>query len=277
MPTHELAPEITRFYGETINEGDRLSVSADGRLEKLRTQELLRRYLPAAPARVLDVGGGPGAHAEWLVADGYGVHLVDPIPRHVEAAKETGCTVELGDARALTARDSSYDVVLLLGPLYHLLDRADRHRALTEACRVVRPGGLVAAAGINRYASLFEHTAFAHLDDPRFQASVGKILATAVHDGKKAFTAAYFHRGEELRSEVEEAGFGDTALFGVEGPTWALLKATEQHTGESVVGTSLFESALAAARMAEPYPELLAASSHLLVVGRRPAVDGLVP
>jgi hypothetical protein len=58
-------------------------------------------------------------------------------------------------------------------------------------------------------------------------------------------------------------------VAGVEGPTWALLKATEQHTGESLIGSRMFGSALAAARMAEPYPELPAASSHLLAVGRR--------
>ncbi len=50
-----------------------------------------------------------------------------------------------------------------------------------------------------------------------------------------------------------------------------MLKATEQHTGESVIDTPLFNSALTAARLAEPYPELLAASSHLLAVGRRPS------
>lgn len=269
----ELAPEITEFYARTIDEADRLIGSADGRLELLRTQELLRRYLPRAPARVLDVGGGPGAHARWLVEDGYDVHLVDPIARHVEAAGQFGCTVELGDARRLTAEDASYDVVLVLGPLYHLLDAADRHRALAEAYRVVRPGGLVAAAGINRYASLFEHTAFAHLDQERLRNSVGAILATARHDGKRGFTAAYFHRGEELADEVRAAGFEETQVFGVEGPAWSLLKAVEQHTGQPVTGTDLFDSALAAARMAEPYPELLAASSHLLAVGRRPGPE----
>ncbi|MEV4333334.1 class I SAM-dependent methyltransferase [Streptomyces sp. NPDC049597] len=66
----------------------------------------------------------------------------------------TGASAELGDARALTAAGSTYDVVLLLGPLYHLLDREDRLKALAEAGRVVRPGGLVAAATIGRYASL---------------------------------------------------------------------------------------------------------------------------
>ncbi|MFE9886131.1 class I SAM-dependent methyltransferase [Streptomyces scopuliridis] len=271
MPTPELAPEIAAFYSDTITEADRLTTSADGRLELIRTQELLRRYLPAAPSRILDVGGGPGVHARWLTEDGYTVHLIDPVPRHIEQAKGAGCTVELGDARRLTAEDASYDVVLVLGPLYHLIDSADRHRALREAYRVVRPGGIVAAAGINRYASLFEHTAFAHLNNERIRASISQILATAMHDGKRGFTQAYFHRGEALREEVSAAGFEESAVFGIEGPTWALLKAVEQHTGESVAATDLFESALAAARMAEPFPELLAASSHLLAVGRRPA------
>ncbi|MFF2328773.1 MULTISPECIES: class I SAM-dependent methyltransferase [unclassified Streptomyces] len=268
MTTHQVPPGIIEFYTSTINEAERLSVPADGVLEMVRTQELLRRHLPPAPASVLDVGGGPGTHARWLVGDGYRVHLVDPVQRHITEAEGSGFTVELGDARALSARDDSYDVVLLLGPLYHLVDAADRRTALAEARRVVRPGGLVAAAGINRYASLFEHTAFAHLDRAPLQQSIAKILETGAHDGETGFTEAYFHTGSELEAEMREAGLTDTRVYGVEGPAWALLKATEQHTGDSLAESRLFSSALAAARMAEPYPELLAASSHLLAVGR---------
>ncbi|MEU5835102.1 methyltransferase domain-containing protein [Streptomyces diacarni] len=267
----ELASEVMTFYASTVDESVRLSSSADGRLEMLRTQELLRRYLPSAPACVLDVGGGPGAHARWLVEDGYSVHLVDPVPRHVETARQVATTAELGDARDLGGDDAEYDAVLVLGPLYHLLERDDRDRALAEAYRLVKPGGLVAAAGINRYASLFEHTAFAHLYKDGVRESIESILASRVHDGKQSFTAAYFHSGAELREEVAAAGFVSTEVFGIEGPTWGMLKATEQYTKESVIGSPLFESALAAARMAEPYPELLAASSHMLTVGRRPA------
>ncbi|MFI6344146.1 class I SAM-dependent methyltransferase [Streptomyces sp. NPDC050560] len=269
MTSPEPAPEIVRFYTETIDEVGRLTASADGRLEMVRTQELLRRSLPAPPGRILDVGGGPGAHAEWLVADGYTVHLVDPVPRHIGQARRTGATVELGDARLLTAEDASYDVVLLLGPLYHLIERTDRDQALSEAYRVLKPGGLLAAAGINRYASLFEHTAFAHLHREPLRKSIGSILETQTHDGKKAFTAAHFHTGEQLRNEVAAAGFEEPEVFGIEGPAWSLLAATERHTGQSLVDSPMFESALTAARMAEPYPELLAAGSHLLAVGRR--------
>ncbi len=261
----ELAPEIERFYSETIDESERLSVAADGRLELLRTQELLRRYLPPAPAKILDVGGGPGAHARWLVADGYEVDLVDPIARHVEQASSI-CRASIGDARRLDAEDDSYDVVLLLGPLYHLPDPADRRQALAEAHRVVRPGGLVAAAAINRYASLFEHAALAHLHTPRMQASIAEILRTATYDGSRGFTLAYFHRAEELADELRESGLDEIAVLGVEGPAWSLLRSADQF-GESEQSSALFDSSLVAARLAEPYDDLLAANSHFLGFG----------
>ncbi|WP_062208470.1 class I SAM-dependent methyltransferase [Streptomyces sp. NBRC 109706] len=264
-----------RFYQSTISEAERLTSSADGKLELLRTQELLRRFLPAPPVRVLDVGGGPGTHARWLLADGYEVRLVDPVPRHVEqAGRIAGCEAGVGDARRLDVADGSFDVVLLLGPLYHLPEAGDRRRALAEALRVLRPGGLLAAAGINRYASLFEHTAYAHLQRDGVRESVADVLATQMHGGERGFTTAYFHSAYDLVREIADAGFRDAEVFGVEGPTWAMLKATEQHTGASVADTPLFEAALTAARMAEPYPELLAASSHLLAIGRKPTPPG---
>lgn len=268
MAFPELAPEVTTFYTHAFDEGARLTSSADGRLELLRTQELLRRFLPDAPAHVLDVGGGTGVHARWLVQDGYEVDLVDPIARHVEQARHV-CTATLGDARSLTAKDSSYDVVALLGPLYHLPDRDERLRALREAARVARPGGLVAAAAINRYASIFEHTALAHLHTERLRKSIADILATAAYDGQRGFTVSYFHRAEELADELRTAGLRRVHVFGIEGPTWSLLKTVEQNTG-APPSDDLFQSALTAARLAEPYPELLAASSHLLAIGHAP-------
>ncbi|MFD4119149.1 hypothetical protein ACFWSJ_37615 [Streptomyces niveus] len=90
----------------------------------------------------------------------------------------------------------------------HLPDPADRQQALAEASRVAKPGGLVAAA-INRYASLFEHVTYAHLHTERIHASVSKILETAVYDGVRGLTLSYFHRAEELVTELVAAGFQD--------------------------------------------------------------------
>jgi hypothetical protein len=157
---------------------------------------------------------------------------------------------------------------LLLGPLYHLPDPADRRKALAEARRVVRRGGLVAAAAINRYASLFEHAALAHLHTERMQASISDILRTGTYDGNRGFTLAYFHRAEELADELYQSGLEHVAVFGVEGPVWSLLKAVEQHPDPNP-SEALFQSVLTAARLAEPHSELLASNSHLLAVGRR--------
>ncbi|MEZ7129532.1 class I SAM-dependent methyltransferase [Nonomuraea sp. AD125B] len=115
------------------------------------------------PARVLDVGGGIGVHAEWLSADGYAVELLDPVPRHVQrAARLAGVSAPLGDARPLPAADASQDAVLLLGPLYHLPDRADRVRTLTEARRALRPGGVIAVATISRHAAVHDAIYLGH-------------------------------------------------------------------------------------------------------------------
>src|SRR5512132_2538719 len=121
-------------YG-TGYERERLA-EGSSRIEFARTKELLRRFLPSAPATILDVGGGPGVYAAWLSDEGYQVHLVDVVPLHVEQATATAqgrdpsFTVELGDARSLVQDDSSYDAVLMLGPLYHITEREERVRAL---------------------------------------------------------------------------------------------------------------------------------------------------
>jgi SAM-dependent methyltransferase len=154
-------PEILAYY-ERNAERDRLASGAR-RIEFLRMRDLLARHLPHPPAKILDVGGGAGIYAFPLAADGYEVHLIDPVPLLVRQATEASTAAEAplascsaGDARSLEAADSSADAVLLLGPLYHLTSRDDRVTALREAHRVTRPGGVVAALALSRFYPLFE-------------------------------------------------------------------------------------------------------------------------
>ncbi|MBA3367972.1 MAG: class I SAM-dependent methyltransferase, partial [Geodermatophilaceae bacterium] len=149
--TEPLHPSIAAHYARG-EEPDRLGGDIPT-LEALRTRILLARYLPEAPAVVLDVGGAAGAYALPLARQGYDVHLVDPWAAHVEEAARRSAeqpdtpltSVRLGEARQLSAADASVDAVLLLGPLYHLVDAADRAAALGEAFRVLRPGGVLLA------------------------------------------------------------------------------------------------------------------------------------
>jgi SAM-dependent methyltransferase len=215
-------PEILAHYAEGI---ERPRLTAAPSLELVRTQQLLGRCLPAPPARIVDVGGGPATYAEWLAALGYDVHMVDPVPLHVEqartvAASGPGFTASLGDARALDGPDGSADAVLLLGPLYHLTKRKDRVGALREAARVVKPGGVVAAAAISRFASLGDGLRTGRLDDPRFAEMVDRDLVDGQHrndtDEPSWFTTAFFHHPDELPAEVADAGLQLEAVYAVE-------------------------------------------------------------
>lgn len=133
----------------------------------------------------------------------------------------------------------------------------------------MRPGGLVAAAAIGRYASLFEHTATTWLGTKQpVPEAVADILRTGIHEpGRIGFTAAYFHTADELAEEMTAAGLTGTQVIGIEGPSWSTLKAAERHTGERLeTNGPLFTAALDAARIAENHPDLLAASSHMLAI-----------
>jgi ubiquinone/menaquinone biosynthesis C-methylase UbiE len=251
-----------RYYS-LGGERDRL-VAAGDRLELVRTLELLAQVLPPPPATVLDIGGGPGVYASRLARDGYRVHLIDVVPLHVEQARERATVdapfkADLGDARDLSGfADESIDAVLLLGPLYHLTERTDRVRVLAEARRVVRPGGVVAAVAISRYASLIDGTAHGFLDDPRFVAVVERDLRDGQHRNpahvEDWFTTAYFHLPGDLCSEVEDAGLSVERLAGVEGPGgWFDLWPDQR------------ERVLRAARLAEDVPAM---SAHMLCVAR---------
>ena len=263
MTLQDPEPDLHRFYTSRYAEEDRLRMSPHGLLEFARTRELLRRELPQAPARVLDVGGGTGAHASWLADDGHQVHLVDLVPQHVDqAARLMGVSASVGDARSLERPADWADVVLLLGPLYHLVCASDRAVALSEARRVTRPGGLVAVAGISRYAGLLDLAALGLLGDEA-ERSLRRTIETGVHDPQLGFTTAYFHTPEELAGELEHAGLTDVYVLGVEGPTGPALDVRGLECVEEFL-----PSAIACARLVERDPALISASAHLLAFGR---------
>jgi SAM-dependent methyltransferase len=245
-------------------------------LERARTEELLRRHLPPAPGVVLDVGGAAGAYALGLADAGYEVHLVDPVPLHVRQAEEASRTrsggrlasARVGDARRLGFPDASADAVLMLGPLYHLTDRPDRLAALSEARRVLRPGGLVFAAVISRFASLLDGLRGSVFEHDAFAAIVEQDLGNGQHRNDTGvpefFTTAFFHLPDELEAEVRDSGFALAGLFAVEGPG-AYVPDFPKRWADPAARARLLDLV----RRVEREPSLLGVSPHLLAVGRR--------
>jgi SAM-dependent methyltransferase len=261
----EISAAVSAYYGRG-GEVERLSAGR-GRLEFLRTRDVLERVLPPSPASVLDVGGATGAHARWLAAGGYRVRLVDPVELHVRHAGEIpGVEAVLGDARRLAEPDAAYQATLLLGPLYHLTDRAERVAALREAARVTAPGGVVAAATISRYAGLYDTLARGRYTEPEVRRVTDAEVVTGVHEpfDQDLFTLAYFHHPDEILAEFAEAGLPGAARYALEGAAWLFADRDGWLDGDDRT-IALLE----ALRTTEREPALFGISSHLLTVARR--------
>lgn len=255
-------------YYELDKERDRLAESV-GRVEYERTIELIGRTLPAPDAVVADIGGGPGRYTDWLVDNGYRVVHRDVVEHHVEQViGRHGDRVDaaVGDARRLDLDDASVDAALLLGPLYHLADRADRVRALREARRVTRPGGVVYAAAISRWSARLHgmlverrHELFPVLSDVVVEMEAHGEMRPIIDAGFTGFA----HRPDELRDEVTESGLVVESLVSLEGIAFALSDLDERLVDDDE-RTLLMETL----RAVESVPELLGVGPHMLVTAR---------
>ena len=194
-----------------------------------------------------------------LVAD----HVAHVLERHADSVDAA-----VGDARFLDLADESVDVVLLLGPIYHLREREDRLRALAEAARVVRSGGLVYVAAISRWAArlhgiLIERV---HRTYPAVITMIDEMertgwMAPIVEGG---FTG-YAHTPDQLRDEVVAAGLRVESLVSLEGVGVALgdldLRMNDPNEARLVLDTL---------RAVESVPDLLGVGPHLLATARKP-------
>ena len=264
MRKKKIDPALERYYTEGA-ERDRL---ATHQLERDRTLHLLNRFLPQPPATILDVGGAAGIYAFPLGAKQYAVHLVDPIQAHIDQAKAidthrllASCTVD--DARHLDFPDNYADVVLLLGPLYHLTLADDRKQALDEAYRVLKPNGLLFSAAISRFASFIDamnkqvvYQKFSILEED---------LQTGLHyKAKEQFTFGYLHKPEDFRKELANSRFHSIQLLAIEGPVWKneIVEALYQDKGQ-------WEKLISLIDLFESEPSVLGASAHILGVARK--------
>ena len=269
-----LDPAIRSYY-ERRPEETRLARGLS-QIEAARTKELVLRFAPDPPATVLDVGGAAGAYAFWLSARGYTVHLLDPVPRLVALASERSAasdvplaSAQVGDARSLPCADGCAQFLRMLLLLYYFVDPRDLPPVPARAHRALRPGGVLFAACITRWASLFDGVARDLLADPSFSEIVEEDLRTGTHRNPAEvpgyFTTAYFHRPEELEAELRAAGFRVEGFFGLEGPA-CLLGDFEARWADG----RRREDLLRAAREVEREPALRGLSPHLLGVCRRP-------
>ena len=157
MSTRE---EIIRSFYQEANEDSRLQRTRHGQLEYAVTMHYIHRF--AVPdARVLEIGAGTGRYSIALAREGMNVTAVELVESNLAVLRENSRGIEnlqsfQGDATDLSRfEDQSFDVALVLGPLYHLYETEDVRKAIDEAIRVTKKGGVILFAFISVYGIMY--------------------------------------------------------------------------------------------------------------------------
>jgi len=264
-----LNPAVADFYNKS-EEDSRLQLGL-GPLEFERNKTLIGRYLSAKKKlTIADVGGGPGHYAKWLSAQGHEVILIDPVEKHIKQAKQkaksskTTFEALLGEARDLPVKDKSVDLVILHGPLYHLPHLDDRLKALTEAKRILKPGGIALGFAITHSASAVAALLGGMIYKPEIWEMCLNELTTGNHEPPSAMPGmlaqGFFHKPSVLLEEFRAAGFTPQRTFAVEGMAWL-----DGSFFVNWVDQKKRERMLELITLTESDPELLCFSPHIMV------------
>ncbi|MCM1053981.1 MAG: class I SAM-dependent methyltransferase [Bacteroides sp.] len=144
------AQDYLKSYYESYDEDSRLR-SKHGSVEYLTTMRYIERYVSRG-SRIIEIGAATGRYSHALAQKGYTVDAVELIKHNIEIFKSKttvgeNISIVRGNALDLSDfEDNTYDVTLLLGPMYHLFTEREQQKALSEAVRVTKKGGIVFAA-----------------------------------------------------------------------------------------------------------------------------------
>ncbi len=260
---------IRQFYDSgTEQEWQRIK----NRPEFLLTCRFLDRYIRPGDT-ILDIGGGPGRYSVYLAERGCKVTLLDLSCKNVRAAEvhaaEAGVKLEAvqGDAceadKILSGRQ--FDHVLLMGPLYHLLEESERTAALNAALGLLKPGGVLFVSFIGMMGGIIYEMLNPEmiLSQETPDAEFRRCFREGTSYSGDAFTRAHFTTIADAEKFMSRFGLEKLHFFGQEG----ILSPCEEKImacPQEVIDAWLDRSELLCER-----PEYLTWSEHLMYVGRK--------
>ena len=152
---------LKTIYGK-FDEDKRLTSSRQGQLEYFITMNYVDKYIKSGD-KILEIGAGTGKYSIALAKNGYDVTAVELVESNLEVLKKNAeglmnISAFQGDALNLSRfDDNTFDVTLLFGPMYHLYEEKDRHKALDEAIRVTKPDGVILVAFLSAHAIMMSN------------------------------------------------------------------------------------------------------------------------
>lgn len=264
--------ETVKSFYQNYNEDKRM---VENILEYVRCKDIISRSLKKDCMSILDIGGATGAFSFWLAEKGHRVSLIDFMPKHIEIAQKREKEKEIkldstivGDARELPYKDNCFDLVLLMGPLYHLTKKSDRLKSLKEAYRVLKPGGKIIAEVISRFASMVDGFKFDLVKDPEYIQIMKRDIKTGLHKDtstcQEYFTNAFFHLPEDVRFELVESGFIFEDLIAVES-----FGCTIPEVDKKIQDRKYRNDLLNTIKLVEKEPSLMGISNHYIGIGKK--------
>lgn len=197
----EILEMLTQFYSNYDEEGRLLS--KHGQVEYLTTMRYIQRYLKPG-MKVLEIGAATGRYSHALAQMGHEVDAVELVQHNIDifrAKTLPGETVTIRQGNALDLSffgDGTYDMVLLLGPMYHLFTEADQKRALSEALRVTKCGGYLFAAYCGNEATMVQYCfGRGMLKEEKYQKLVDPLTFKAASDPAELFE---LYRREDINA-----------------------------------------------------------------------------
>lgn len=262
-------------------ERDRLRTDL-GLIEFERTKELLMETLPKPPSVIYDIGGGYGEYSWWLASLGYEVHLFDISETNIEMSEELGSCYpevklaarEVADARGIPRSDSSADAILLMGPLYHIVEKSERLLAIKECFRLLKKNGHLFTAAITPYATLLWATSVFGtrnrlLEEDSFMNMVARELLDGEHikpanSNYRGIGRSHFHSADELKAELSEGGFHSHVVHGVVGGAWLAPNIDELWKN-----ANSREALMKTVRMLDTRDDIMGLSTHILAISQK--------
>lgn len=255
---------------ENYREEDRLTTNNARKIEFITTTKVLGEHI-GEKSKVLDCAAGTGIYAFWLAEQGHEVTATDITPRHVDLINKALETADYSmqtavlDATDMSVfEDESFDVVLNMGPFYHLITRKQREKCLSECLRVLRKGGLLVTAYIPRYY-VFQYIATG--DERYLDAALAKqLIETGVlkHDDEKCFwTDTYYASKEEMEQIYEKHGLRIVDHFAQDGSAPLLAVKVDSWSEEQFRIWCDYHYRVCRES------SLLGASNHVVIIGRK--------
>ena len=258
-----MSKELETYYNKFCEE-KRLT-RRHGNVEFVTSMKYIHKYLEDMPsdAKILDIGAGTGRYSVALAEEGYDVTAVELVKYNLGILKQKGSSVKAYQGTALNLKrfkDNTFDLTLLFGPMYHLYTMEDKQKALSEAVRVTKSGGVILVAYcMNEYSILTYGFKQNHMKEIMEQGKVSDAFRV-MPNKEDLYDYVRLEDIEEVNSSVEADRIQIVSADGPANYMRQTLNAMDDETYDLFIQYHLSTC---------ERPELLGASAHTLDILRK--------